>query len=96
MKRVFSDDLTGQNADRPGLQALLAFLASDRRNPHVVIIDDFTRMARNVRVHFDLRAAIIEAGGILESPSVKLRRPAPDAPHQTPPSSSQMAGPRTA
>lgn len=73
VKRVFTDDLTGQSADRPGLQALLSFLMSDRKNPHVVIIDDLTRMARNVRVHFDLRAAILEAGGILESPSVELR-----------------------
>lgn len=71
--QVFTDDLTGQRADRPGLQAMLAFLKPDRKNPHVVIIDDLTRFARNVRIHFDLRQAIIEAGGILESPSVELR-----------------------
>ena len=71
--RIFSDDLTGRSADRPGLMGLLAFLQSDRRNPHVVIVDDISRFARNVRVHFDLRHAIAEAGGILESPSVELR-----------------------
>lgn len=71
--RVFTDDLTGQHADRPGLLALLAFLRADRKNPHVVIIDDLSRFARRVPVHFELRQAIAEAGGILESPSVELR-----------------------
>ncbi len=73
VKRVFTDDLTGQRADRPGLQAMLSYLRADRRNPHVVIVDDITRVARNVRVHFDLREAILEVGGILESPSIELR-----------------------
>lgn len=71
--QVFTDDLTGQRADRPGLTTMLSFLKADRRNPHVVIIDDLTRFARNVRVHFELRQAIMMAGGILESPSVELR-----------------------
>ncbi len=73
IKKVFTDDLTGQSIDRPGLQAMLSYLRSDRRNPHVVIVDDITRFARNVRVHFDLREAILEVGGILESPSIELR-----------------------
>ena len=73
VRRVFTDDLTGQSIDRPGLQAMLAYLKADRKNPHVVIVDDITRFARNVRVHFDLRAAILEVGGILESPSIELR-----------------------
>jgi len=73
VKDVFKDDLTGRRADRPGLMSMLAFLRSDRRNPHVVIVDDLSRFARNVRVHFDLRHAIADAGGILESPSVELR-----------------------
>ena len=73
VRRVFTDDLTGQSIDRPGLQAMLAYLKADRKNPHVVVVDDITRFARNVRVHFDLRAAILEVGGILESPSIELR-----------------------
>ncbi len=70
---VFKDDLTGQSANRPGLKALLAFLEADRKNPHVVIIDDLSRFARRVPLHFELRASIALAGGILESPSVELR-----------------------
>ena len=73
VKRVFTDDLTGRSSERPGLTNLLSFLQSDRRNPHVVIIDDITRFARKVSVHFELRETIARAGGILESPSVELR-----------------------
>lgn len=73
VERVFSDDLTGRHAERPGLKAMLAFLQADRKNPHVVIVDDLSRFARRVPVHFELRAAISLAGGILESPSVELR-----------------------
>jgi len=82
VKRVFTDDLTGQTAERRGMQSLLAFLQADRRNPHVVIIDDLSRFARNVRVHFDLRAAILEAGGILESPSIEFREDADGELHE--------------
>ena len=73
VERVFTDDLTGRRADRPGLMALLAYLMSDRKNPRVVIIDDLTRVARRVPVHFELREQIARAGGILESPSFELR-----------------------
>ncbi len=73
VRQVFTDDLTGQNADRPGLQSLLTYLKADRKNPHVVIIDDLSRFARRVPIHFELRESIALAGGILESPSVELR-----------------------
>ncbi len=71
--QVFYDDLTGKVANRPGLNALLGFLKNERRNSHVVIIDDISRFARKVPVHFDLREAIAKAGGILESPTVQFR-----------------------
>ncbi len=73
VRHVFTDDLTGKKAARPGFESLLSFLRSDRKNPHVVLIDDVTRFARNVRVHFDLRDEITEAGGILESPTMEFR-----------------------
>lgn len=71
--RIFTDDMTGKRADRPGIQALLAFLKQRHGTPTVVIVDDITRFARRVNVHFDLRAANALAGGILESPSVEFR-----------------------
>ncbi len=73
VKQVFTDDLTGKVADRPGFSVMLEFLEADRKNLYVVIIDDLSRFARRVPVHFELRAAIALAGGVLESPSVELR-----------------------
>ncbi len=66
----FSDDLTGQRADRPGVNAMIDFLRQHKNDPHVVIIDELSRFARRVPVHFELRAAVDEAGGILECPSM--------------------------
>ena len=80
--QVFTDDVTGQTADRIGLQSMLKFLRSDRKTPHVVIIDDLSRFARRVPVHFELREAIAKAGGILESPSVELRTDADGELHE--------------
>ena len=71
--KVFKDDVSGTLADRPAMLDMLSFLQSDRKNPHVVIIDDLSRFARSVPVHFEFREAITKAGGILESPSIILR-----------------------
>jgi DNA invertase Pin-like site-specific DNA recombinase len=71
--KVFKDDVSGTLSDRPGLLSMLSFLQADRKNPHVVIIDDLSRFARSVPVHFEFREAITKAGGVLESPSVILR-----------------------
>ncbi len=73
VKKVFKDDMTGRSAERQGMLQLIEYLSSNRRNPHVVIVDDITRFARDFRVHFDFRDAIRDAGGILESPTFKVR-----------------------
>ena len=67
--QVFREDYTGATANRPQLKALLAFLRQHRSNPHVVIIDDLSRLARDVVAFRKTRDAIIAAGGILECPS---------------------------
>ena len=72
MLQVFTDDLSGQSDNRPGLRALMAFLKSEQPKQYVVIIDDLSRIARNVRIHFELRDQIIAVGGILESPSMNI------------------------
>jgi site-specific DNA recombinase len=64
----FDDGVSGAVIDRPGIQALLAFLKG-QGGETVVIIDDISRMARDVVAHMALRAAIKAAGGRLESPS---------------------------
>ncbi|MEO0763326.1 MAG: recombinase family protein, partial [Pseudomonadota bacterium] len=38
----------------------------------VVVIDDISRLARGLEAHLQLRAAIQDAGGILESPSIEF------------------------
>lgn len=70
--QVFKDDASGSLIKRPGMQAMLKFLRGRRRDPHIVIIDDISRLARGVLAHWELRAAIDGAGGILESPSIEF------------------------
>lgn len=69
---VFKDDLSGSLINRPGMKAMLAFLKRNRKNAHVVLIDDISRLARGVLAHWELRSAIDTAGGILESPSIEF------------------------
>lgn len=67
---VFRDDASGGSADRPAMKAMLASL---RKRPGcVVIIDDISRFARDIRGHWDLRDLLREAGGKLESPSIEF------------------------
>ena len=70
---TFFDDLTGKRSDRPGILGLIAKLKADKRKRYVVIIDDVSRFARRVNVHFGLKDQITAAGGILESPSMIFR-----------------------
>lgn len=71
---VFRDEaISGGIMDRPGMLAMLDYLDRNRSSgPIVVIIDDISRLARNIRAHLDLRDAINEAGGRLESPSIEF------------------------
>ena len=69
---VFSDDMSGSLATRPGMQDMLAFLRKRRKFGTVVIIDDIGRLARGIEAHLKLRAALSEAGGKLQSPSIEF------------------------
>lgn len=68
---VFRDDTSGSLTTRPGMQAMLAFLAG-RKEPHAVIIDDISRLARGLMAHFELRVKIDEVGGVLVSPTIEF------------------------
>ena len=72
--QVFHDKaVSGGLSDRPGVMAMLTYLQGVKGiGGAVVIIDDISRLARDMRVHSDLRLAITLAGGRLESPSVKF------------------------
>ncbi|WP_246018401.1 recombinase family protein [Pelagibacterium montanilacus] len=69
---VFKDDMSGRFHARPGMKEALSFLRRHRKSPHVLIIDDITRLARGLDAHIKLRADINGAGGILESPSIEF------------------------
>ncbi|MBK9948602.1 MAG: recombinase family protein [Nitrospira sp.] len=72
--QVFHDEgVTGSLLDRPKIKELLAFLNQHKRKQqHVVIIDDISRLARDIETHIKLRSAIRNAGGKLESPSIEF------------------------
>lgn len=70
--KSFSDDMTGSVTGRPGMQAMLKFLRSNRKDALVVIIDDISRLARGLEAHLRLRGAIASAGATLESPSIEF------------------------
>lgn len=72
--RVFKDEaVSGGMIDRPGIKAMLAFLRKNRKQGDwVVIIDDISRLARDIKAHLELRSAIAGAGARLESPSVEF------------------------
>lgn len=69
---VFTDDSSGSLTTRPGMQDMLSFLRRKRKEPHAVIIDDISRLARGLMAHFELRVKIDEAGGVLVSPSIEF------------------------
>ncbi len=69
---TFVDDVSGGLTDRPGMKSMLAFLRKHRSAGLSVLIDDISRLARGVKAHIELRAAISLAGGTLESPSVEF------------------------
>jgi len=72
---TFSDDgVSGKVFDRPDIRRMLDFLrAAPAGVRYVVIVDDISRLARDFRVHFDLREAIEDAGALLESPSMVFK-----------------------
>lgn len=51
VNEVFKDDFTGAQADRPAMKAMLALLRSVRVDAPVVIIDDISRLARDLGAH---------------------------------------------
>ena len=69
---IFTDDVSGSLTDRPGMKAMLSFVRKHRGKGTVVIIDDVSRLARNLEAHIQLRQAISSAGGSLESPSIEF------------------------
>lgn len=70
--QVFTDDVTGKLAERPSMQAMLAFLRKHHKDESIVMIDDITRFARGLEAHLKLRKLLASAGGTLQSPSIEF------------------------
>ena len=68
---IYKDDMTGSVIDRPAIQSMLKHLRA-QNTPHVVLIDDITRLARGLETHLALRTSIAETGASLESPSIEF------------------------
>jgi len=70
---VFQDEgVSGGLVDRPAMKAMLTWLRKNRRFEPVVLIDDISRLARDIDAHRMLRAAIGSVGARLESPSIEF------------------------
>ena len=71
---IFHDEaVSGGVIDRPGITAMLEYLKQHKSaSPHVVVIDDISRIARDIKTHLELRSAIAEVGAKLESPSIEF------------------------
>ncbi len=72
VKKVFQDNMSGGDLDRPAMSAMVQFIR-EQDDTVVVIIDDINRFARDVVGHWHLRAMVAEAGGKLESPTLEFK-----------------------
>ncbi|MBM6722328.1 recombinase family protein [Pseudoflavonifractor phocaeensis] len=58
VKRVYTDKLSGKDSQRPELQKMMDFV----REGDIVVVESFSRFARNTRDLLDLTAALEEKG----------------------------------
>jgi len=64
---VFPDEaISGALFQRPAMQQLIAYLDSHQEEAFVVIFDDLSRFARDVKTHIQLKAELISRGAKLE------------------------------
>ncbi|WP_299671766.1 recombinase family protein [uncultured Roseobacter sp.] len=61
--------VSGGVADRPSFNAMLSYIKA-QKDPVVVVIDDISRLARDIESHWALRRTLEDMGGKLESPSL--------------------------
>ena len=76
IEAVFTDEgISGGITDRPGIRELLEFLEVKAvfGEQIVIIIDDISRLARDVEAHFQLRTAIKVRNGLLQSPNHEFK-----------------------
>ncbi len=68
--KTFKDKgVSGRTGDRPGINQLVDYLRCNRKDNLVLIIDDVSRLARDMVVHRELRDTFQDLGVKLESPN---------------------------
>lgn len=68
---VFTDTITGERSDRPGLKAAKAYL---KKHPGtVMIVDHANRLGRDLLGYLLMRVEIEKIGGVLESPVMEFK-----------------------
>lgn len=72
IRSFHEEGVSGSLINRPAMMEMLDFLRQNPDQQTVVIIDDISRLARGLKAHLELRTAIQDAGGILQSPSIEF------------------------
>lgn len=73
VQQVFQDEgVSGGLVDRPAIKSMFSWLRKHRNAEPVVIVDDISRLARDLDAHLKIRAAIGSVGAKLESPSIEF------------------------
>lgn len=69
---VFREEgISGGKNDRPALKKMLDFLSKQNR-PHIVLVDDLNRLARETMIHLTLKSQIRQMGHVLQSVNMTL------------------------
>lgn len=70
VSKCFKDEaVSGASSDRPGFNDLLKYLDRQTTDQFIVIIDDISRLARDMQVHLQLRQSLRERKVRVESPN---------------------------
>lgn len=70
---VYSDTYTGGSLARSGLTSLIKHVRRERSKRFVVIIDDISRLNRDLKGHLEMRETLRAAGCLLMSPSREFK-----------------------
>jgi site-specific DNA recombinase len=70
--KAYKEHASGITTSRPVLAEMLDFLKACGEQGVIVIVDDISRLARNLRLHFEIREAIGNAGGVIETPTLAV------------------------
>lgn len=75
VKVVYDRAVSGKLLNRPGIKEVLQFLKREKHaDQYVVVFDDISRLARDIRTHMDLRDAIYATGAQMDCPTLEFRQ----------------------